>query len=159
MFWVCPSRRSANETRTFEITLKAIPILVVLQERKCFVVVVVVDINDRTFVGAVAVVVAFRTFLLLVVVGEVVEDLVLVAFQSLLLLQQLEFFVTLEVFFIFCHFLVEIFFFCCRCRCSCRQFSKRTLAISRETFKFNKPKLWFSQNTSWIQQLLSLGDA
>ena len=85
--------------------------VVVLQERKCFVVVVVVDINDRTFVGAVAVVVAFRTFLLLVKVGEVVEDLVLVAFQSLLLLQQLEFFVTLEVFFIFCHFLVEIFFF------------------------------------------------
>ena len=36
--------------------------VVVLQERKCFVVVVVVDINDRTFVGAVAVVVAFRTF-------------------------------------------------------------------------------------------------
>ena len=28
----------------------------------CFVVVVVVDVNDRTFVGAVAVVVAFRTF-------------------------------------------------------------------------------------------------
>ena len=85
--------------------------------------VVVVVVNDRTFVGAVAVVVAFRTFF---VAGGGWRSRGRFSFGGISIFvaaSAVRVFCDPRSLFYFLPLLVEIFFFCCRCRCSCRQFS------------------------------------
>ena len=107
--------------------------------------VVFVDVNDRTFVGAVAVVVAFRTFF--VAAGGCRS-------RGRFSFGGISIFVAASAVRVFCdprslfYFLPlfgrNIFFSAAAADAAVGNFQKRTLAMSRETFKFNKPKLRFS---------------
>ena len=103
--------------------------------------VVVVDINDRTFVGAVAVVVAFRTFF--VAAGGCRS-------RGRFSFGGISIFVAASAVRVFCDpqslfYFLPLFgrniFSAAAADAAVGNFQKRTLAISRETFKFNKPKL------------------